>query len=325
MSLARWWQPHAPPPERRSAPTLKSVRKVAVVFNARSGALVSASDASPTEWLADVFTNRGADPELRAFEPATVAADLRALLAREPDALFVAGGDGTVRSVVAALADRDIPLGVLPCGTMNVLARDLGIPEDLEAAVDALLTAPVRRIDLAYVNENPFLCNSALAVMPHLGRVRERARGRSGWPLLRLVARGVRLLRRYPRMRLRIAVDGYEHVVRTSAVVVSNNPLSAGPAPMPPRERLDSGQLVVYVTRDRSEWDLVGIAGRLVDGTWQTDKRLAIYRGQTVRVSSPQLRLTSVMSDGETEQLTMPLTYDIKPRALTVLAPNPEQ
>lgn len=299
------------------------MHKIAVVYNARSGALSSGSeDAEPVEdRLADLFARRGVVAELQAFEPATLPEDVRALLAHQPDAVIVAGGDGTIRSVAEYTAGSGVPLGVLPAGTMNLLARDLGIPEETDAAVDALLAAPVQLIDVARVNGQVFLCSSALAIMPHLGRIRERSRGTIGLSLLRLWARAIRIWRRYPRMRLAVVVDGHEHLVRTRAMVVSNNPLTPRPGP-PHRDHLDTGRLVAYVTRDRTRWDLLGIAAKVPTGTWLTDRRLRTYEGETVQVVSSRLTMMSVMNDGEIVQLEMPLRYDIQPRALAVLAPG---
>jgi diacylglycerol kinase family enzyme len=278
-------------------------------------------DAEPVEdRLADVFRRRQISAELQAFEPTTLRDDLRALLAHQPDAVIVAGGDGTIRSVAEYTAGSGVPLGVLPAGTMNLLARDLGIPEETEAAVDALLAAPVQMIDLARVNDQVFLCSSALAMMPHLGRIRERARGRIA-PSLRLWARAIQVWRRYPRMRLTVVVDGQEHPVRTRAMVVSNNPLSPRPGP-PGRDRLDTGRLVVYLTQARTRWDLLGLAAKLPTGTWLTDRRLRTYEGESVQVHTSQLTMMSVMSDGEIVQLEVPLRYEIEPRALAVLAPG---
>ncbi|MET7424731.1 diacylglycerol kinase family protein [Dactylosporangium sp. NPDC005555] len=294
--------------------------RVAVVYNARSGVFLDAG--SPRERLAGMFGRAGVTADVRPFDPHTLAADVRELLRAGPDALFVAGGDGTVRSVAERMLGSDVPLGVIPAGTMNVLARDLGVPDGLEPAVAALLAAPVTRIDVATVNDVPFLCSSALAMMPHLGRLREHARGRPAAETLRLPGRVVRLLRRYPRLKLTIDVDGTVHHARTRAVVVSCNPLSAGPAPMPGRARLDAGILAVYVTHDRTVWDLLAVAAGLIRGSWQRDGRVRTYTGETVRMESPSLAMMSVMSDGEIAQLTMPLRYGIRPRALAVLAPG---
>ncbi|WP_162907534.1 diacylglycerol/lipid kinase family protein [Allorhizocola rhizosphaerae] len=296
--------------------------RVAVVYNARSGVLLGRPDDSPAEQLTELFGQRGVAAEVRAFDPQTFATDLRELLAGEPDALIVVGGDGTIRSIAERMLGSDVPLGVLPAGTMNVLARDLGMPGDLDSAVRALLNAPVDRIDVATVNGLPFLCSSTLAMMPHLGRLRESARGGLGLDALRLLGRALRLVWRYPRMRLTIVVDGQEHRVRTRAAVVSCNPLASGPPPMPGRQRLDAGTLGVYVARDRTNWDLAVVAAKLFDGSWQRDERILRFEGKTVQVRSSRLALMSVMSDGEIAQLAMPLDYEIRPRALAVLAPG---
>lgn len=297
--------------------------QVAVVYNARSGASLSGGYGSPEERLAELFGRHGVSARLCAFDSATVVRDVRDLLADGgPEALIVAGGDGTVRTVAGRLAGSEVPLGVLPCGTMNVLARDLGVPPDLDAAAAALLTAPVRKIDVATVNGEPFLCSSTLAMVPHLGRLRERARGSFGWRTLRLVGKATRILWRYPRMRLTVVVDGAGHVVRTRAIVVSSNPLSTDRSRRFGRDRLDTGVLAVYVTQDRTNWDLLAVTARLFDGSWQRDRRLLTYQGQAVEILSATSTLTSVMSDGEIEQLGLPLTYEIRPRALTVLAPR---
>lgn len=293
--------------------------RVAVIYNARSGALLSGR-GSPEERLTELFAERGVSARLHAFEAATVAEDVRDLLDDSPDALFVAGGDGTVRSVAAHLTGSEVPLGVLPAGTMNVLARDLGVPANLDAAVSALLAAPAQKIDVAAVNGELFLCSSTLAIWPHLGRLRERARGQFGWRVFRLVGQAARLVWRYPRMRLTVVVDGIPHEVRTRALVVSSNPLSTSP-PIFGRERLDTGVLAVYIAQDRTNWDLLAVATRLLDGSWLRDRRLLTYQGQTVEIRSSTLTFMSVMSDGEIAQLELPLTYEIRPRALTILCP----
>ena len=292
-----------------------------MVYNARSGALLARAEASPADQLTELFARRGVHAELCAFEPGTLRLDVEGLLAGEPDALIVAGGDGTVRALAEQLIGGDVPLGILPLGTMNLLARDLGVPADLDAAVDALLAAPVDRIDVATVNGSPFLHSSMLAMLPHLGRIRERVRGqRLG--AVRLIDRAVRLIRRYPRMELTVSVDGEDHLTRTRAVVVSCNALAAGPAPIPGRERLDGGRIAVYVTKERNSWDLIEVVAQLFNGGWQQDERIRAYEGKTVEVRSSRLALMSVMSDGENAQLATPLRYEIRPRALAVLAPG---
>lgn len=294
--------------------------RVAVVYNPRAGAFLSGREA-PAERLTGLFGRHGVSVRLRPFDPLTVAADVRELLAEEPPAIIVAGGDGTVRSVAAQLDGSSVPLGVLPAGTVNVLAQDLGVPVDLEAAVAALLTAPSSPIDVASVNGLPFLCSSTLAMTPHLGRLRERLRGGAGWQTVPLLGRAARLLWRYPRMPLTVTVDGTEHSVKTRLIVISDNPLSTS-KPFHRRDRLDTGKLAVYVAEDRTNWDLLVITVRLLDGSWQRDHRVVTLQGRAVEISSPTLSYMSVMSDGEITQLQLPLRYELEPAALTVLMPR---
>ena len=292
-----------------------------MVYNPRSGALAKGG-GSIEDRVTTLFRRRGIFPAVRPFRPSTVPEDVRGLLDDRPEALIVVGGDGTVRTVAACLLGGDVPLGILPAGTMNVLARDLGIPENGELALDALLRAPTRTIDVAQVNGRLFLCSSALAMMPHLGRIRERARDAMGWSLLRQWNHGLRILSRYPRQSFRITVDRQQHTVRTRALMISNNPLSRRAAALVERDRLDTGWLVVYTLRDRTIWDLVHLASKVLDGSWQGDRRIRSYRGRQVRVQLLGQSSASVMSDGEIERIATPLDYDMRPRALTVLAPR---
>jgi diacylglycerol kinase family enzyme len=183
------------------------------------------------------------------------------------------------------------------------------------------VAAPVQKIDVALANGQLFLCSSTLAMMPHLGRLREQVRGGLDRRTVPLIGRAVRLLWRYPRMPLTIVVDGTEHEVRARAVVVSNNPLAAS-KPVHSRDRLDTGLLGVYIAQDRTNWDLLALAARMVGGTWRRDERLLTYVGQRVEIDSPALALMSVMSDGEITQLQLPLRYEIRPRALAMLTPR---
>jgi diacylglycerol kinase family enzyme len=189
------------------------VDRVAVVYNPRSGALLARAEDDPGEQLRKIFAEKGVPAEFRAFSHETIGADVRELLQGNPDALIVAGGDGTVSTIAERLLGGEVPLGVLPGGTMNVLAHDLGVPKELDQAVDALLDAPVHHIDVGLVNDRPFLCGSSLAMMPHLGRLRERARGQVGLAAMRFAGRFLRMLWRYPRMRLTIVVGGREYAV----------------------------------------------------------------------------------------------------------------
>ena len=119
--------------------------------------------------------------------------------------MIAAGGDGTVRAVAAAILDTDAVLGVLPSGTLNHFARDLGLPPDLASCVRLLKTGTVRAVDAAEVNGRAFLNNSGLGVYPSMVTQREKRRRRFGqrkWIAFFLA--GVATLRRFPFLDVRL-------------------------------------------------------------------------------------------------------------------------
>src|SRR5207342_1025227 len=100
----------------------------------------------------------------RIEEAAAAAMEMAAL--GSIDAVIVGGGDGTVRAVAGAVAGSNVPLGILPLGTLNHFARDIGLPIDLEQAVAVIVAGHHRRVDLAEVNGRVFINNSSVGIYP---------------------------------------------------------------------------------------------------------------------------------------------------------------
>ena len=123
--------------------------------------------------------------DVRLLAPRELARAIADAAIGRHDTVIVGGGDGSVSAAVAAFSSSDKVLGVLPFGTMNLLARDLGMPSDPQAAVAALAAAVPRRIDLAEINGRPFHTLSGLGFFSHMARAREEVRGH---PLGRLAA-----------------------------------------------------------------------------------------------------------------------------------------
>lgn len=139
----------SPPPEQATV----QIYRVMVIYNPRAGTLLAMSK-DPARTLRELFELRGIEAELHAFT-GTNLTDLIERGSSSVDAVVVCGGDGSILSVVNALGDRK-PLALLPGGTMNILARDLGLPLELEAAADVIQRGRIRTIDLAYVNDHLF-------------------------------------------------------------------------------------------------------------------------------------------------------------------------
>lgn len=253
---------------------------------------------------------------------------LRHSLRRGPDRVFVLGGDGTLLGATEVILGTPeaaaAALGIIPLGTANLLARDLGIPLEPRQALNALLDGRRTRIDVAEVNGHPFLCASMLGLPTHLAQVREA--GRRDGPLrlgLRLARRGLWLLRRYPYARVRLELPDGAVELRTRAMVISNNPLRPEAGPYPRRDCLDSGRLGIYGVREGPLHRLPRLAAKLLTGTWPDEPRLFMHQSPCVRLQSGRHRRILVLNDGEGLRLTAPLAYRMRPRALAVLVPEP--
>src|SRR5919107_358211 len=102
----------------------------------------------------------------------------RRAVERGTSGLIAAGGDGTVNTLANVAIEADVPLGVLPQGTLNHFAKDLGMPTDLDGALAVVLAGHTRRVDVGEVCGRIFVNNSSLGVYPRIVRLRERFGGR---------------------------------------------------------------------------------------------------------------------------------------------------
>jgi diacylglycerol kinase family enzyme len=296
--------------------------RAVLVMNERAGTLASRPDL-PAQIIAAL---RAAGFDLTIIGEDVVSgmsARLDAAIASDAPVVIVGGGDGTIRGIASRLANTGRVLGILPLGTLNLLARDLRIPLDpLEAAL-ALGRATPRAMDVAEVNGVVFLCQSVIGVPNAIGRHRERYRGEKTWrALLRLVFAAVRALLRHRPHRLAINAPGWQRPWRiwTRALSVVNNGYEEGAGLMFHRPRLDSGQLYLYVSRNFSiGWSAKMLAAMAL-GIWKRSREIEILSGAAFTIHSRRRRLR-VMNDGEASILRTPLQYSLRPRALMVLAP----
>ncbi len=301
--------------------TYAAIRRVIVIYNPRAGILLAGNDGDPVNRLRKLFEDRGIAAELHPFDLDALPAQLESGMQSRCDAVIVCGGDGSILAVIAALRHLALPLGLIPGGTMNILARDIGLPEEAEAAADIIAAGRIESIDVGYVNGTPFLCNSVIGLMPHLARTREKLREYSGWIRFpRIMVQAFSLMRKYPRLHMRCEVNGQTRRFRTRTLIVSNNLLSDTQGPVPERKTLRAGKLGIYIVHETSRWVLFRVIARIMAGTWQDDASLEIISAPSAILSLNRSRPLTVMNDGEPVQLMTPLHYTIQPQALRVLS-----
>lgn len=236
--------------------------------------------------------------------------------------VIAAGGDGTANSVAQHLVNRGT-LGILPAGTLNHFARDLGVG-DPETALRALEAQESRRIDVGRVDvggrDAVFLNNTGIGLYPELVREREHSEDRLGkWPAA--VAGSIKVLGNAEPVIGNITADGDARAFAAWIVFVGNNRFSIMPGSMGERSRLDEGVLDVRVltTSPRASRRVQVALGVLRGRAWGTG-RLLRREAKRVRIDlSGRPRL--VARDGETSGTSRSLSVEIMPGALTVLAP----
>lgn len=271
------------------------------------------------EEVAAALRVAGIEAEVRLVDGATCRG-IAAAAAAGADAVVAAGGDGTVSAVAGVLAGTGTPMGVLPLGTLNHFARDLGIPLDLAEAARVIAAGAVRHVDVAEVNGHRFVNNSSVGFYPRVVRRRKKLRALLGkWIAMAFGALAV--LWRLPRVRLRLQAEGREAPVVTPFLFVGNNRYEPGLFAERRREALDRGELRVYVARFAGRRAFLRIALRWLLGRGR-DEDVAELSTRTVRVDSHR-RALDVSADGEVLRLSPPLRYAIHPGALAVLAPRP--
>ena len=236
-------------------------------------------------------------------------------------AVVAAGGDGTVRSVVAGLVGSHTPLGVLPLGTLNHFAKDLGIPLDLELAVEAIVAMHQRSVDVGTVNDRVFVNNSSIGIYPDIVAAREelRRQGHRKWAAFGLAT--ARILRQYRGVRVRLEAGPLTETAVTPFLFVGNNEYQIEGMRLGSRLRLDAGRLYAYLAPRLRGPDLpkllaLALAGRIVE-----NHVLESFATRDLEVETPVLRAIRVALDGEVTSMTVPLRYRILPRALNVIVP----
>lgn len=297
--------------------------RISLVINAASGSAGSVRPETIRERLAASGLTIACEPD-----PGLPLRQRLDRASREPGigALVVAGGDGTVACAASVLCGSETPLGLVPLGTMNLLAKDLGLPIDLDGAVAAIGSGVVRRIDVGAVNGEVFLINSVLGMPARLAHHREAQRGR---PSLAGLARWtlglVRHLGRYPRLSVTARIDRQEQRLRVRALAVVNNDYQEAPGRILVRAPLDGGSLTLYVLPRLSPWRLLRLGLGFALGDWRGLPGVERRAVADLTLSAPR-RALRVMNDGEARLLASPLRYRILRRALLVMIPpGPEE
>lgn len=299
--------------------------KVDVIINAAAG---EHHPRDISETLTKVFADRGVEVRLlQATNGPEVVQFAEQSMKEDADAIVAGGGDGTINSVVSVMLrsgeQPKKPLGILPLGTLNHLAKDLNIPLDIEKAVETIADGHVAEIDLAQVNDRFFINNSSLGLYPSIVREREKKQrlGSGKWPAF--VWAAFTVLRRYPFLDLRLKVKGEELQTVTPFVFVGNNEYEMESLNIGTRSRLNGGRLSLYMTQRTGRLQMIRLALLALFRRLRQERDFVAVTTDEVAITTRKKRLRIAL-DGEVTVMEPPLRYRIVPRALKVFVPQDE-
>jgi diacylglycerol kinase family enzyme len=291
------------------------VERIAIVRNPRSGT------APEPEKLQEALT--AARVSARVLDSPPGAAFLPWLdeIAAEVDVLVAAGGDGTVSAVAHAVAKARRTLAIIPTGTLNHFARDLGIPTELDAAVQLIRTGRQQCVDVGDVNGHLFLNNVSLGNYPRMVR-RRTGLVRRGWP--KNVAGAVAAADTWWHLRSMTAaltLDDEDMVRRSPFIVIANGSYLLSGFSLGEREEISDGRLSVYVAPPSGRFGALLWPVRALIGTLEQHEQFESLTAATIKATVKATRI-DVGIDGEVRELGSPLTFAIRRQALRILVPR---
>jgi YegS/Rv2252/BmrU family lipid kinase len=249
-------------------------------------------------------------------------------VAQGMDAFFVVGGDGSINHAISALVDTPTALGVLPAGTANVWAQELGLPGltwtrwmALEESARRLADAQVRKVDIGLCNERPFLLWAGVGLDAFIvHRLEPRTRWEKHFAVVQYTASAIWNASEWHGMNLSVEADGEQISGHFLLGVVNNIHLYAGGfAQLSPDARLDDGVMDFWLFKGETLGDTVQRVWDLIAGHHQESD-------QAIRIPFHQLRLKSdspmyVQVDGEPVAVQSEVHIQVRPQSLRVLAP----
>jgi YegS/Rv2252/BmrU family lipid kinase len=292
---------------------------ITILLNRGGGAV--AADPQIGAKIDDAFKAAGLEVEVESVEGGGCEVRCRAIAERGDQLLVVGGGDGTISAAASALIGTETSLGILPLGTLNHFARDLGIPTELAEAARLIARRPERRVDVAEMNDRIFINNSAIGLYPLMVVDRDAQQRRLGRSKrLAMIVASIRTLARFRHQRLTLTVNDEKERVDTPLLFVGNNDYRIDIGAPGQRESIDDGRLSVFVMRKKTRRSFIAATLRALFNRARADDMVQIENVERLRVSSHRSSL-AVSLDGEVAHAKPPLDYKIRKKALRVIAP----
>lgn len=298
---------------------------ISIIMNQSSGRR-TAEFVPVHEVLANYFTERGFDVALHlAADPLDLVHLVQKAVAQHrgrKGVIVAAGGDGTLNAVAHALINESIPMGIIPLGTFNYVARALNIPLDLFEAAHVIVHGEPYAIHVGRVNQYIYLNNASIGLYPRVIEQREQDNSRYGrFQAVALISGFAVLMREHQKLKLKLSIDGQLEPIETPLVFFGNNPLQLKDYNLDLADCAEMGKLAVVAITTVSRWQILKLISRLQLGTFEQAPEVTAFCADQVRIDSKAAQM-KVAIDGEIIRINTPLYFSVAQAALKILVPK---
>ncbi|MBF7687034.1 diacylglycerol/lipid kinase family protein [Acinetobacter rathckeae] len=304
-----------------------NLKPLSLVYNHKSGFHASHND-EVYEQMMTLFSFYGF--EIQVFElseRSPISLLMKKIIARHQKTkhkgvVIGAGGDGTLNSIASHLIGTDIPLGILPLGTFNYVARALDIPLDLIKAAEVIVKGAPRAVHVARLNEHVYLNNASLGLYPLFIEQRERYNKYLGrFPLHAYTSALDVLLRKYKALKLELTIDGVKHPVTTSLVFLGNNQLQLKELNLTIADAAKEGKVAGVVVSKSDRISLIKLLVKLFKGNVEHADGICLFTAEHIEIKSVQDQPLYLAIDGELIEECSPLHISVHKHALNIMVP----
>lgn len=236
--------------------------------------------------------------------------------------IVAAGGDGTLNCVAQQLCHTDIPLGIIPLGTFNYVARVLDIPLEVFEAAQVIVDGYARSINVGLVNQHVYLNNASIGLYPKIIEQRETDNARFGrFRAVAMISGFAVLMREQQKLRLQMIVDGQEQPLESPLIFFGNNQLQLHDLNLQLAACVEQGRLAAVAITPLTRWQLIKLIHRLQRGTFEQAPEVRVFCAEKIKINA-KVKYMKVAIDGEIVRVNTPLIFKVAHQALQVMVPH---
>ncbi|MFN0025468.1 MAG: diacylglycerol/lipid kinase family protein [Parvularculaceae bacterium] len=295
--------------------------KAALLISARSGGVAALGESVIREAAQKAAQKRGVSLTIISGEAPELIDAASALTGH--DLILCAGGDGTIAAVAGVLMGQHATLAPLPCGTVNMLCRDLGIPLEIGAAIETAFDSDTQMIDVGRIGDRVFLNNIVFGAYAEIAEAREELRSAETLSeAAAAVANAAGAAFAANSMRYLLSIDGASTSIETNTVIVSNNAMTGAAGMVPQRARLDEGALSVYLAETKTIIGFAGLLAMFANGGAEASLQIQRMACEQCTISGAGGLPLFLTIDGDAEEFPGPISFSIARSALKVIRPR---